>query len=516
MDISDDDGVTIANAIRAGTAIAVSDGSLKLQTGTAAFVIEGPNKSHRIRGVTDVPGPLSDGDSHRPELTGLFAIAVFINTLCSFHRVTQGTVTIACDNKNAIDTLDPDFTPDPSMKNFDLVHAVWATIKESPIQWKGQHVKGHQDKNKQKLTRLELLNIEMDKLAKTYWRHLYANPNAPLHQPVARQIYNEGWSIWAGTEKIVNPHRRTLYQRLQDPITQQYWVRHGRYNEASTNNIDWDIVTRANLRLPPARRRWITKHASNNCGVGQTLVEWKFQTDAACPRCGADEDTTHVLRCTRTGAQEHWHNGIQKLEASLTRLRTDPFITSTILLCLQTWRNKATLSPRLVPTHILPAVRQQCQIGWKNLLYGLIAKDWRQIQQTYYDTNNICGSSKKWATSLVVLLHHLAWGQWDQRNTVKYKSHKPRERTASTLLDRQITRELLLGVRDLPPGDRHHFRHNLITLLRRNEKYKRAWFVNVTMARERQQNRRNGNEAERIRSRETSLLLKYFKTGRCF
>ena len=51
-----DDGADIAAAIQANQAVAVSDGSLKHQFGTAAFVIEGSTPINRVRAV-NVAGP---------------------------------------------------------------------------------------------------------------------------------------------------------------------------------------------------------------------------------------------------------------------------------------------------------------------------------------------------------------------------------------------------------------------------------------------------------------------------
>jgi hypothetical protein len=77
-----DNGEAIAAAIRNGTTLAVSDGGLKLGLGTAAFVIEGNDMQGRIRGVNQVPGPIKDGDSHRCEVSGLYAVSVLIKEIC--------------------------------------------------------------------------------------------------------------------------------------------------------------------------------------------------------------------------------------------------------------------------------------------------------------------------------------------------------------------------------------------------------------------------------------------------
>jgi hypothetical protein len=147
MQISDN-GEAIAAAIRNGSALAVSDGGLKFGLGTAAFVIEGNNEQGRIRGVNQVPGPIKEGDSHRCEMSGLYAVSVLIKEICCLHKIEEGSITICCDNTTALQIFEPEYLPNPKQPNFDLTSACWHLKTTSPIQWKAVHVKGHQDRTK--------------------------------------------------------------------------------------------------------------------------------------------------------------------------------------------------------------------------------------------------------------------------------------------------------------------------------------------------------------------------------
>jgi hypothetical protein len=52
-----DEGASVASAIAAGTAYAVSDGSFKQQRGTSAFVLEGSDgKASQVIGLNEIPG----------------------------------------------------------------------------------------------------------------------------------------------------------------------------------------------------------------------------------------------------------------------------------------------------------------------------------------------------------------------------------------------------------------------------------------------------------------------------
>lgn len=299
----DDDGLHIAQAILQGLAVAVSDASLHTRLGTTSTVLEGDDPDHRLLCHTLVPGPVKEGDSLRCELAGNYSAVQCVNAICAHHNITQGSITVACDNINSLRPFNPDYQPDPKQTNLDLMQAVWASVQDSPIQWNPVHVHGHQDRKiRDSHRRLAELNCEMDARAKLFYRHLRLC--MPISDAPQIPIYNEGWTVWSGETKLPSPSRVCLYEAIQDPITQLYWVRHQRFSHDARAAIDWDVTAAGMKALQPARRRWISKHASSNCGVGKTLVKWKYQDDDKCPRCRAPEDTTHVLRCKAKGANK--------------------------------------------------------------------------------------------------------------------------------------------------------------------------------------------------------------------
>jgi len=227
-----DGGASVARALRAGTLQAVGDGSLKGGFGTSAFVLEAPGEaSIRVQGVNIVPGPLAEGDSHRCELASLYAILLVSQAVCKTHHITQGKATIACDNKQAISMFNEWYVPDPQDANFDLTSAIWKLLQDSPIQWQNIHVKGHQDDHLQcdKLNRVAQLNVEMDRLAKSFWRHCYIHQHTALQplEPPQHPIHLEGWTLWHGNTKVINPNRQHLYELIHNPITTSKWVRLG-------------------------------------------------------------------------------------------------------------------------------------------------------------------------------------------------------------------------------------------------------------------------------------------------
>jgi len=219
----DDDGLHLAQAIRSGQAVVVSDASLHGTSGTSSTVVEGPGPAHRLLCHAQVPGPIKDGDSLRCELAGNYSAVLCVNAICLQHDVTQGSITVACDNINSLRPFKPDYLPDPRDKNLDLMQAVWASVQQSPIDWNPVHVHGHQDRKvKDSHRRLSALNCEMDSRAKLFYRHLSAV--LPTLEAPQLPIHNEGWTVWSGDIKLPSPSRDCLYAAIQDPVTQLYWI----------------------------------------------------------------------------------------------------------------------------------------------------------------------------------------------------------------------------------------------------------------------------------------------------
>ena len=126
-------GHTVAEAMVAGDCVAVADASLKDLFGTASFVLEGKDEVNRIPGVNITPGPLVEGDSYRCELSGLIGAMAIVLTLCQSHSITQGGMTVACDNISTLRIFRPGFVPEPSAESFDLVCCLHSLVTKIPI-----------------------------------------------------------------------------------------------------------------------------------------------------------------------------------------------------------------------------------------------------------------------------------------------------------------------------------------------------------------------------------------------
>jgi hypothetical protein len=224
-----------------------------------------------------------------------------------------------------------------------------------------------------------------------------------------------------------------------------------------------------------------TKHASDNCGVGKTLVEWKMQDDDLCPICHQPEDTEHVLLCRGPGTDQIWAEQTQKLTTFLSDQHTHPALQQCLLQRLQEWCHQLPLSPPDDPD-VAKVFQSQDIIGWKSMFEALPTKKWQCLQQCYYHSIDSSHTGKRWIVGICKQLLHMARALWKHCNHVKHNVLHPQHREAERQLGVEITSKYLKGPAGLPQSDHRHFQHNLLDLLQKPLDYKKAWLVNVVAA----------------------------------
>ena len=97
-----DDGGLIADALRAGHCVGISDGSFKDEYGTACWVVKGETSQGRIFGPCITPGNAKDQSAYQSELAGLYGIITMLEAICQYHAVTAGNAEIGCDGIQAL------------------------------------------------------------------------------------------------------------------------------------------------------------------------------------------------------------------------------------------------------------------------------------------------------------------------------------------------------------------------------------------------------------------------------
>lgn len=151
---------------------------------------------------------------------------------------------------------------------------------------------GHQDDDGvEELDHWATLNIEMDSLAKIYWNDMCDNQMANI--PIAEEY----WMVRIDGEKV----SLKLDEHIRDHILGKEqcdrWERKGWPARESISRVNWKACEKAMKSLDIGRRLWIAKHVLGHVGVSTKMVQWKMRESAACPWCGAEEDSRHVWMC---------------------------------------------------------------------------------------------------------------------------------------------------------------------------------------------------------------------------
>ena len=82
------------------------------------------------------------------------------------------------------------------------------------------------------------------------------------------------------------------------------------------------------------------------------------------------------------------------------------------------------------------------------------------------------------------------------------------------LLNSSITAEYINGKQNLPRGDWHYFKPNLLSLLRRSLQYKKSWLVNLHAARYNTATSAGEVRPETPLSLQHAKVLKWISTNR--
>jgi hypothetical protein len=492
-----DDGEAMAQAIRQGTAIAVSDGSYKDGRGTAAFILETSENSTetgRIVGVNSIPGEKEDQTSYRSEIGGVSGIVETVAILCARYSITSGALEVGLDGDQAMKNIFGNWPLHPKQADYDLLKDLRKKIKESPVTWTGRWVEGHQDDQLQfeDLDRWSQLNVECDGLAKDYWNACMES-NSWLPN---RGFADEGWSVWIEGKKLTKVDKQALYDHCFSKRTKAYWSKKNNLTAELITNINWEACQKSLSKLPFGKRRWLLKHATGFCGVGKMEERRGNQDHAECPRCGLFEDAPHVVRCKGTETDVIFEVAVQKLEIEMGDKFTAPDITAIIGKRLRQWRkhsegytiDQETPLPRYYKNDEFgtkAAVTEQDRIGWYNLLLGRMSTKWMDAQQKYLESIGKRTTGRRWTIAIISKLWDIAWDMWQHRNHIKHNTLHPRKQQEMNIIGQQVAELYEQGSSGFLSRDKSLFQKSLATIQKGNGHEQEQWITSVRLAHQR-------------------------------
>jgi hypothetical protein len=331
----------VAKSIEQGTAWAVSDGSFKDWSGAAAFCIVSPETGSYVQGCHTVQGPGKSPSAYRSELSGILGIQRLATLLQKRYQLTTGTIKVTFDALSALRQSFFHGPAVPTQPQFDYLQVICKNFNASPLNWKGRHVIGHQDKWKthDELEWWERTNVCMDLRAKS-------KMSQPSLSPTHRISGQEGWSLWLHDKKYTSFDMNWVHTQVCTGRVDAYWLHWGGLTDISSSLIAKDVLAAACQAESPGIRRWVAKHVTGVCSVGKWLERWQWQNHSRCPRCDASGKAhRHVYQCLSRSARIAWQAWMNDLRTWCEHHNTDPAILEVMLPCLLAWRNGQALPP---------------------------------------------------------------------------------------------------------------------------------------------------------------------------
>jgi exonuclease III len=460
-----------------GQVVAVSDGSYfpDIKRAAAAWIIESQCRTQWIMGSIMVPGPIEDFSAYRSELTGLLAITITLKLLsCCFSQPRH--LIIGCDGDAALTSLTQareDITANSAHSDLQsMMVDLWDTmdIRPYPV-----HIKGHQDSTGKKITRLEYLNILMDKLA-TLTASSNTNTGAPLYLP---QI---GLSRVLINNRLISGNlTKSLYHSITTARLLQYLQHSVLGATMDMHCIDFQAFGKARSQAPQYLNTFISKWLSNTLPTGIILQQRKHRIFNRCPRCNHwGEDWYHIIQCWDARAKMIWNKQIDLLTQLLQKQQTCPTILSYLLQGVQSIRQRRIAE--LEPTSDWQ--RELIKIGWKNIVTGFLGRQIIQSQDRYYKQIGSNKTGTRWASRLILHWWGMIHKMWIGRNDVLHKKEIINALSGQCLLDIEVEREYDAGYEMLPETVHKWFRFSKDHLLAQSTDYKKGWLLIIKTVKE--------------------------------
>jgi len=188
----------------------------------------------------------------------------------------------------------------PLDKQLNIIHAIWAGIRQTKIKWSSKHVKGHQNQEALETSNKARWNDAMDQAARNHWTKIQTDPDPTMHS-----LLGEPWELWLDNEKISTAVKHWLIEHTCGQAARAYGSNKSRFHGMDIKDIDWPMIQSVVMGMTIKQWRWTTKFTTGFCATGQMIQQWGKGESVACPRCNHDMETMgHILQCPNTTAHE--------------------------------------------------------------------------------------------------------------------------------------------------------------------------------------------------------------------
>ena len=312
-------------------------------------------------------------------------------------------------------------------------------LKKLKVKLEPTHVLGHQDRVKEwhELTKMEKLNVRMDKLAEDFLidppEHLLPQPY-PLLFPAQQICIKMNEHVLAA-----NMHNELVYGE-KEVIIRHYFVKQFGIPEQMLDSIDWRCF--AYVMNKNKQKKQILKSLHHLWNTQKITFRWNKSKCDKCPLCHAQTETwQHVLQCNNEHIVRARTEFLTTLDRGLTAMHTEPGLQKWILCGLRSWLSLNEIGEPakydIINVDVHESYCAQKAVGFDPFIQGLIVRDFQIIQDKYYKASNypVKYNGIRWTKYVMTSLMEFSHNMWKERCALVTAGtnaiHERRMRTAA-------------------------------------------------------------------------------------
>ena len=372
---------------------------------------------------------------------------------------------IAPNNQSPSATLAPDW---------DVLNKIRHSLQELPFRPTFQHVKGHQDRDTkyEYLPLLAQLNVDADHAAGAF------QDQHGCHRPHVLLFPHTGAQLQIDDATITYNYKSYIRNAAYGPPLLNYIQQRNQWTPAIMQTIDWDAHGMA-IRRHFHQRVHLTKLIHDILPTNDNVSRWKPLRHAKCPSCPhPHEDRDHVLRCPHPSRMEWRRTFLLTLRTTCDKLHTRPNLQMILLTALEAWLTNTPADFSQYPTQYSHLIRQQTQIGWRQLFNGRLSTEWSRLQDEYLyqqGLHNKKTTGLLWATTVLSKIWEEWTSIWNIRNQVIH-GHDQTSRLNIQRLEAETELRAIYDERELLlPADQDHLFDDVNTHLAYSTNSIRNW-----------------------------------------
>ena len=404
--------------------ICATDGGLKDSIGTSSYGFFLPdNNQAMIAGFSGEYQPSQSASSTRQELLGQLAVEYWIKRLQKRWGVPRNglTVTLVTDSQSSIDIMDKisgaSSIRDMLNPEMDVALEIYQQRLLKPwVLVEIVKVQSHIELSQAPDEFFWHCNLLADQMA-TNARNIYTIETVKQQEmhlfPAARAAIRIN-------DRIEN---NNLYMRLKEDINGQvmknYLLEKYSWTNELFSSIDWVAYGRAFKKLKPQRKPTVVKYIHGWLATNKRQYFNGKKLTNTCVLCGQEEHRKHLFQCTNDRVTQLRDQRVKKLIMDLIKDTAQGF-QQIFCIGLQTvLDNKDQIPDAFVewPGELQKVYSIQAQIGWENVFYGRIAKQWEQFSQ-YKSNSDHADTNSLWTSKSIQLFWDFGIDLWIIRNNL--------------------------------------------------------------------------------------------------